>query len=273
VYDEQRLIRESANGTPRIDLLLLNGSVSRASQESYSFNINASGQNETTGTRNVDTITIPSQYSAEEWNTTILGDRADSVTKSGGRVTIDLRDDEYRVSCAVAGLGTAPEFGPSGGEDGSTGGPSDDINLQDIRLNGIKSLNKQSGEVELSFTNNNNDPTAIEEARINFYQPGNPGNNRDPPDNAIISDEMDGNAGNLTVGGEFETVTPSIDFAANDESTVWLDFDKRIENRDWFVLTLQFEDVGTRQYFVSIRDEVDEECSPPYPGGKPDRCK
>jgi len=257
VYDEQQLIREPADEPPRIDLLLLNGSVSRASQESYSFNINASGQNETTGTRNVDTITIPSQYSAEEWNTTILGDRADSVTKSGGRVTIDLRDDEYRVSCAVAGLNTAPQFGPSSGEDESPGGPSDDVNLQDIRLNGVESLDEKSGEVELLFTNNNN-LTAIEEARINFYQTGSPGrgNGNNPPDSAKISDSMNGNSGMLTVGGGFETVNPSIEFAANDESTVWLDFDKKIENRDWFVITLQFDGVGTRQYFVSLRDDT-----------------
>ena len=258
VYDEQRLIRESADGSPRIDLLLLNGSVSRASQESYSFDINASGQNETTGTRNVDTIIIPSQYSADEWNSTILGDRANSVSKSGGRVTIDLRDDEYRVSCAVAGLNGAPEFGPSGNENSPTRGGSNDFNLQDIRLNGVKSINKQPGQVELSFTNNNTNSTAIEEARINFYQAGSPGNNRDSPDNATISDEIDENAGELAVGGGFETVIPSIDFPANSESTVWLDFDERIENRDWFVITLQFEGVGTRQYFVSLRDEAGE---------------
>jgi len=259
VYDRQRLIQESSS---EISLLLLNGSVSRASQESYSFDINASRRNRTTEAKAVSNIIIPSQYSADEWEGTILEDmEVDAIPNGDGRVRIEAEDGgnlgDYKISCAVAGLDSAPEFGPTGTDDEDGGGDiSDDINRQDIRLNGVKSLNKTSDKVELSFTNNNNNSASIEEARINFYQTGNPGQNRDVPDSATISDTENGDSGTLTVAGEFETVTPQIPFAANAESTVWLDFDKKIENRDWFVLTLQFEGAGTRQYFVSLRDEA-----------------
>jgi len=261
VYDTQRLVQERDGSPDRIDLLLLNGSVSRSSQDSYSVEINSSGR----GSAEIEdpVVTIPSRFDADTWENEILDD-VDSwnmITEpEPGLIEIEFETGRYRISCAVAGLDGAPEFGPSDEGNGSTDDTSGDFNLQDIRLNGVKDLYKNSGEVELSFTNNNDNQTAIEEARINFYQTGSPsqGEGKNLPDSANISDNRNENSGMLTVGGGFETLSPSIDFAANDESTVWLDFDKKIENRDWFVITLQFEGVGTRQYFVSLRDEADE---------------
>ena len=258
VYDTQRLVQERDGSPDRIDLLLLNGSVSRSSQESYSVDINSSGR----GSAEIDdpVVTIPSRFDVDTWENEILGDvnNINDISDAGpGLIRIEFDAGTYRVSCAVAGLDSAPEFGPTGTNDEDNGGDtSDDINLQDIRLNGVKSFDKNSGKVELSFTNNNNS-TEIQEARINYYQTGNPGQGTSGkiPDSATISDTEDGDSETLTVGGGFEQ-TPQIPFAANAESTVWLDFDKKIENRDWFVLTVQFKNLGTRQYFVSLRDEA-----------------
>jgi len=245
VYDEQRLIRESADGSPRIDLLLLNGSVSRASQESYSFDINASGQNETTGTRNVDTIIIPSQYSADEWNSTILGDRANSVSKSGGRVTIDLRDDEYRVSCAVVGLDTDPAFGPSDIADSNSG--QNDTGITPFNPTDVILENVRSGEdIELDF-NTSDEIATVVQARINFYRSQGNGNN---PVNADLYNNGPSLA-TIKIGGEFKSLNTSVDIDQSG-TTIRLDFSGSTNPNEWFVLTLRFDEVSSKQYFVAF---------------------
>jgi hypothetical protein len=272
VYDEQRLIQQSSS---EINLLLLNGSVSRASQESYSFNINASGRNKTAESRTVSNITIPSQYNDDEWEDTILDGMDITATDRGdGRVRIEPEGGgalgNYTVSCAVAGLDRDPAFAPSSGgnnnDSDSTSGP----NEQDIRLNGIKTID--DNDVELSF--NSTIDTSITEARINFYQSGSPGQGNgppnqgngppnqgggpnNPPESAIISEDRTGDSGTLVIGGEFTELNPEISFNTGPESIVWIKFnDGNITTRDWFVLTIQFRDVGSRQYFISLRNQI-----------------
>jgi hypothetical protein len=62
----------------------------------------------------------------------------------------------------------------------------------------------------------------------------------------------------LVIGRNFEPVDPEITLDADTESTLWLDFDDGVQSNDWFVLTLQFDNGESGQYFISLRDETDE---------------
>jgi len=234
---------QERDGSPdRIDLLLLNGSVSRSSQDSYSVEINSSGR----GSAEIEdpVVTIPSRFDANTWENEILDDvdNVDTVSSPGtGLIRIIFDAGTYRVSCAAAGLDGAPEFGPDGDgtEDGTEDGTGDDSNEinptapGDVRFDGANKDKKS--DVELTFVNLDNSDTSIVEARINFYN-----TNGNSPNNADISATQDGDSEKLLIEGEFKPVGP-LNLEADTESTIWLRFDKNVKQGDWFVLTLQFD--------------------------------
>lgn len=255
VYDAQRLVRERDGSPDRIDLLLLNGSVSRASQDSYSVEINSSGR----GSAEVEdpVVTIPSRFDADTWENEILSDvnNINAITQpEPGLIEIEFDPGTYRVSCAVAGLDSAPEFEPP--DTGGDGDGTSDINPDapgDIRLNGIRTLNQGQDEVEVAFQNLAESDTAITDARINFYQT----TGGQTPQNAVISANQGGDSGTLVIGRNFEPVDPEITLAGDSESTVWLKFNRGVNPNDWFVLTLQFDNGESGQYFISLGDKTD----------------
>ena len=252
VYDTQRLVQERDGSPDRIDLLLLNGSVSRSSQDSYSVEINSSGR----GSAEIEdpVVTIPSRFDADTWENEILidVDNINAITQpEPGLIEIEFDPGTYRLSCAVAGLDSAPEFEPpdTGGDGDGTG----DINPDapgDIRLNGVRTLNQGQDEVEVAFQNLAESDTAITDARINFYQT----TGGQTPRNAVISADQGGDSGTLVIGRNFDPVDPEITLASDAESTVWFNFDRGVNPNDWFVLTLQFDNGEPGQYFISLRD-------------------
>ena len=254
VYDEQRLIQESSN---EISLLLLNGSVSRASQESYSFDINASRRNKTADSRTVSNITIPSQYSAEEWESTILdGMDITATDRDDGRVRIEAEDGgalgNYNVSCAVAGLDRDPAFSPNPPSQDSSDDGTDILNPTDVVLDNVEGKQGMGNDkyLALTFRSVNSDAT-VTDARINFYNAKNQGQGQ-TPSNADLSDDTGSELATLTVGGEFEELDSPVEIV--DDYTFQLDFGKNAGsgNREWFILTLKFEDGSSRQYFVDV---------------------
>ncbi|CCQ35812.1 probable secreted glycoprotein [Natronomonas moolapensis 8.8.11] len=251
VYDRQRLIQESSG---EISLLLLNGSVSRASQESYSFDINASRRNRTADSRTVSNITIPSQYSAEEWESTILeGMDITATDRDDGRVRIEAEDGgalgNYNVSCAAAGLDRDPAFSPNPPSQDSSDDGTDILNPTDVVLDNIERENDGNDKyLDLTFRSVNSNAT-VTDARINFYNAKNEGQT---PSNADLSDDTGSELATLTVGGEFEELNSPVEIVS--DYTFQLDFDKNpgSGNREWFILTLMFEDGSSRQYFVDV---------------------
>jgi hypothetical protein len=252
-YGDQRLVQQRSDGPDRIDLLLLNGSISRGGQTAFSLDIRGSSRRTTTVQNPI--ITVPSRFSTTEWENEILDEVNNIVGISSpgtGLIRIEF-SGTYRVSCAVAGLNGEPAFGPEGSADGGSGG--DGINPAapgDIRLNGPKTVNEGPSEVEVAFQNLDSEDTKITDARINFYQPSTGQN----PQEAVISADQGGDSGTLTIGNSFQPVSPQITLAGDDESTIWLDFDKGAKKDDWFVLTLQFDNGEVGQYFISLRDDA-----------------
>lgn len=113
----QRLIRDG-----RIDLLVLTGDISTSRTTAYGIDVNATHRY-SYGTVEDPVVTLPSQFTAETWETRILEEREDvsRVTDTGdGRVRIEL-DGSFDVTCAVAGLNSDPAFQPPGGTDDGVG--------------------------------------------------------------------------------------------------------------------------------------------------------
>lgn len=249
-YGDQRLVQQRSDGPDRIDLLLLNGSISRGGQTAFSLDIRGSSRRSTTVENPI--ITVPSRFSATEWENEILDgvNNIDGISSpETGLIRIEF-SGTYRVSCAVAGLNGEPAFGPEGDADGGN-----DINPAapgDIRLNGPKTVNTGSNEVEVAFQNLNSEDTNITDARINFYQ----SNTGDSPQEAVIAADQGGDSGTLPIGSSFKSVSPQITLTGSSESTVWLNFDKGVQKNDWFVLTLQFDNGEVGQYFISLRDDA-----------------
>ena len=121
VFGEQRVV-ESASGNDRINLLLLTGEVSENGVGVSNIEINATNRYSTTVSN--PTITLPSRFSADEWENEILSDRTDVTASDVGtnRVELDFDGGGYSVSCAVAGLNSEPAFSPPGSTNPATGG-------------------------------------------------------------------------------------------------------------------------------------------------------
>lgn len=132
ISEQQRLIDEE-----RIDLLLVTGEVSETRTGAFGIDVNASHRY-SYGTVDGPTVTLPSQFDAETWETRILENRADilDVEDVGdGRIRIEL-DGSFQVTCAVAGLNGDPAFQPpvetddetdDGTDDGTEGGAGPSI--------------------------------------------------------------------------------------------------------------------------------------------------
>ena len=251
VYGEQRLFQERANENDRIDLLLLNESVSLSGQGTASFEISPSNRR-TVEVEN-PTITIPSEFTDNEWENEILADtdNIDSVEQiEPGRVEIEFLTGTYDVSCA----GTEVTREEENGEDDQS--DSADINPQDtIIFDRVES--RTGSDLELAFRNIADRDVTITGARINFYQGqgggllGQGGGNR--PSTADMSDaQADDTSTELSIGGEFEQLNDEISIEANDESIVLLSFDRNPNPNDWFVLTLEFDEGSRGQFFISV---------------------
>ena len=109
VFGEQRLV---ASNSDRINLLLLTGEVSDNGVGQSNVEISATGRYSTTVTN--PTITLPSRFSATEWQNQILTGRDDIGVSPAGpnRVELDFPNRPFTVSCAVAGLNSEPAFSP-----------------------------------------------------------------------------------------------------------------------------------------------------------------
>ena len=252
VYGEQQLFEEES-GNDRINLLLLNEAVSLSGQGTRSFEISPSNQ------RTVEvsnpTITIPSEFDESEWRNEILADVPDgkldsddgnAITGTGdGPFEITIRfDGDYDVSCQ----GTEVEQQESDESDSADINPQEDIIFERVER-------RDGTEVELVFRNIGGRDINTTAARINFYRA-----QSNPPETADISDpDVDDTPTELTVGGGFQNLTDNITIDENGESNILLNFNRNTNPNDWFILTLQFENGGTGQYFVSLRDEANED--------------
>jgi hypothetical protein len=101
---------------------VLTGDISTSRTTAYGIDVNATHRY-SYGTVEDPVVTLPSQFTAETWETRILEGREDvrSVEDVGdGQVEVEL-DGSFEVTCAVAGLNEDPAFQPPGGADGGAG--------------------------------------------------------------------------------------------------------------------------------------------------------
>ena len=255
---EQTLIRPESN---RLNIVLFDGDISQSSSQGVTLDPETlDGPTATVPIEPVDdediTLQIPTQ-NPEIWEDTLSELPDVSVDSSNeNSVTVSLTDGGYTLRVTRVGFDggagdsefTSIQPDSSGEDDGTA-----DINPGNVRLNGIRTLNQGQNEIEIEFQNTNQDDISITEARINFYQ----SSGGQTPRNAVISADQDGDSGTLDVSGGFEPLDPEIILGGDADSTLWLDFDRGVQSSDWFIITLQFDNGGSGQYFVSLRDRAD----------------
>lgn len=165
---------------------------------------------------------------------------------------------------------TAADVGDGTGDDGGNGteiNPPDGVVLTDATIVGQESgkgkgKGQLSPEVELTFENRASSTSNITEARLNFYQVGDPdtGPGRDTPPKSVLF-ETKSSSSRLVVaseGGGFEPVGP-IDIGGGASEVVTLKFDNSdnggdefdVDPGDFFVITVKFENGETNTYFTA----------------------
>ncbi|WP_220618969.1 hypothetical protein [Haloarcula rubra] len=187
------------------------------------------------------TVKLPTQLSEDQWEAALDGEVAPgNIVVNNRNVTLTL-DGERTINCGPVGIGETPPSGARGGSaDGINPASPGDIRLSDETRNG--------DNVTLEF-NNTAGTNNITEARINFYD-GQGGND---PSSATIRRVGEADSATLTVGGQFESLSPKIRLDGDGTVTnVELEFDRNVGQNDFFVLTLELETGETALYFIGF---------------------
>ncbi len=220
-------------------------------------------QGEQTGSVKVSkalTIVIPTELSAETWETELLDDQdaVTSVTANQTRsdaVDIELEARSYTFQCTPAGAGTSP------GANIQITTDRDEINPAapgDIRLE--EERRGTAGDKHIVFMDFNNTAELdvdIQRARINFYQDESDSNKA--PVKADISGPSGTVSGTLEFRDDFTTLSPKITLTGNNTiTTVSLEFfsvsnqDADLSEKDWFIITVVFSNDATGTYFIPV---------------------
>lgn len=258
VDNEQSLFRD---GT--ITLLPLVGEYSASGTEKTSVDLASTGMGRTTFTTSDPfTVTVPSQLSAERWSEqeNLLEDEIASgpiekvTSPDSTHIKVHFAPEEetvFTVACAVLGTGVALEANPPSSDGGSQINPPPSTG--DLVLQGATS--QRSGEVEMGFKNHG-EAKSVTETRVNFFYASKPGASN-PPDTAKIV--APGSSDLMTIGGEFQEVSPSVSYTAGEEKSITVTFYKddsgsRVYDPgntvNLYALTVRFDDGTTSTYFV-----------------------
>lgn len=220
-------------------------------------------QGEQTGATKVSkalTITIPTDLSAETWETELLDDQdaVTSVTANQTRanaVDIALEARSYSFRCTPAGAGTSPNANIQVTADRDDINPAapGDIRLEDER----RGSGGNKHEVYIDFNNTAELDVKIQRARINFYQDESDSNKA--PVKADISGPSGTVSGTLEFRDDFTSLSPQITLTGNNTiTTVTLAFysvsdqEADLSDKDWFIISVVFSNDATGTYFIPV---------------------
>jgi len=231
-----RLSSQQLVNGDRVQIIPLNRSFNRGGSQTVAIEPKAGLVD--TSTREDINVTVPTQLNEQQWEKALEGEVARenvSVTEgaAGRNLTVRL-SGEYTIDCGPVGLGETPASGARGsGTAEINPASSGDVRLVD---------ESRSGSTMSLFFNNTAGTTNFTEGRINFYE-GQGGN--DPTEANISGIET------LEIGGDFKTIDPGITLEGDGTVTeVTLDFDKNVNQNDWFIITLRLETGESALYFV-----------------------
>lgn len=122
---------------------------------------------------------------------------------------------------------------------------SNPVDLAGVSFNGVSSANTGQDTISLSFQNINPEASRnITKFRMDFYQ------GQDPPNSGSISDES-GNSDSFQVGGS--ATTTRLFLPPDQETIVEIQFNGgNMQSNDWFIVTVQYGNGDTGQYFVTV---------------------
>lgn len=165
VTGDQHLVKNPENGDPRIDLLLLTGSVPESATGTVAVNINGTERYARSVEDRSPVIVLPSEFSESEWRD-LLSEHEDivdidGIESSDGRIFIPFENGDYRMSCAVAGLDTDPDPTPS---------PTTEISEHIYDVQWESSLTSQSvnSPVEANVSVRTRNGAPVEGATVDF---------------------------------------------------------------------------------------------------------
>lgn len=262
LFGPQDLVETDSDGNVQtLDLVILTGDYSETRVDTVTIDINATESNETTRDPSNDqfTLTVPSQFSPDEWENEVLSGVSVTATENtaGDADRVDLTfdtTDEVSLKCAAVGVGEQsptvaydPLAGVVAGEDQINPAAPGDVKLDDA------TTESGQGVVSMDFSNLANTDTQVVQARIPFYS----GQGGSIPDFGFFSANENSDRQRLDVQGDFEDLTgltTPIVVDADGTTTLWLDFNSPVGQNDWFIITLVFENGERGQYFVTLEN-------------------
>lgn len=205
------------------------------------------------------TLTVPTALDEDDWRDLLSDEpQVDSVSAVPDGVEITLDPAEYTVVCPPVGLRDTPENDPANvlmrsGDGASSLNPGDS---GEVRLDGIRTLKKNDGEIALDFVNSG-DPVNLSAARYNFYFNGQTGSGGPLPNSLDVVNTTSTNVVINDIQLRGETGTPESGTNLRFEgggatTTVEIDLNDGVGNKDYFVLTLRYSDGEEALYFVDI---------------------
>ena len=270
LFGPQDFVKVNDDGdVTAIDLVVLTGDYSQEGAGLASLDLQGTGTNTTRISEDSVTITIPSQFSAAQWETEILAGVNVDATQSGERVALTFdTPGTVDLSCSAVGIGRenpSPEYEPLAGSAGEDSGPNS-VAPGDVKFVNATILDSTGGLVEVNFTNLGGTDRQITAARINFYNMDSPGQNREQVTEAHIADTQQnlttGNYAYLEIAGPFNDTSNlgmMVPSSGSGLEPIYVDFDPddtsqqlSVEAGDWFVLTVEYDDEVRAQYFIQL---------------------
>lgn len=270
-YENTVVYRETTDGTlvfdsgqaiirdDTINLVPLTANLSLSGQSSTTVDFLGEQTGQTRVSKSL-TVTIPTDLSAETWESELLEDQdaVQDVSENTSResaIDIELEARTYKVRCTPTGSGESPDANIQ------LTGERDEINPAapgDIRLeNERRGSGNEDHKVFLDLNNTAELDIKIQQARINFYQDVD--TSSQAPDNADIYRQGSSVSANLEFREDFSELNPKITLDGNRTiTTVTLEFfDNQgrtagLSDKDWFVISLVYDNDATGTYFVPV---------------------
>lgn len=190
-------------------------------------------------------IELPTRLTESDWEDLLDGEvDPGNVTVANGNVTI-APDGEFTVNCGPVGADSVPTSGARRdvAADINPAGPGD------VVLKNSTFVDKTRGVVDVYFNNTATASTNVTTAKLNFYFDG---SGKNPQSDVIMLEPTTlTQVAHLIVGGSRVTLSPEVAFPGDRVTAIRLDFDKKVQDGDFFILKLTYENGKTGTYFVS----------------------
>lgn len=236
------------------------------------------GRTTVTGSDPVE-ITLPTELSQSDWDSLLAPEisngHVQSVSVSGGTVTIELDPPDtagnYAVRCTTVGINEQPDVSPTVGSPPGPGGPGPGfinpvgpgtVSFERAELESNSSVcGGGDCQVDVTLENHRSSDVKIVEARFVYYgvdSQGQAGNSIDPPDEAEYAEHTPRTTFEI-LGPEEPVDGDTISGSSTEEIRMFFfnsgpgagggGFD--VDEGDWYVLRLTFEDQSSGDVFSS----------------------